>query len=325
MQCDGNGNGNGNSNTDDWGDYNSSPCTSYRRVKKMTFVCYNFAWQFNPCPAEPGYTLFCKQCKARSVGFWRSQLIWICTVCHQECKFVATIWIKQSDWLKIKSGHGILIYSAGQGLISVKTHCQVLGRHVNPCRDHFLARFCDILAFFCKKSHQNSRSEKKNRTLNFSHFAPLSSYFAHAVHFETIGLFCLTGFWIIVVPKFITHTNAGNHSLICIIEKLYRKNSLSVSGLSKRLFDRYLESAKTCPPTRKKKRKKIIRPEAVQSGWQHVKVSCSSTTQLDRSGHALLPWFGWRSRIKHKTELSLMNNKPMKPLFSRLHFITSQA
>ena len=122
-------------------------------------------------------------------------------------------------------------------------------------RDHFLARFRDILAFFCKKSHQNSRSEKKNRTLYFSQFVPLSSYFAHAVHFETIGLFCLTGFWIIVAPKFITHTNAGNHSLICIIEKLYRKNSLSVSGLSKRLFDRYLESAKTCPPTRKKKKK----------------------------------------------------------------------
>ena len=64
----------------------------------------------------------------------------------------------------------------------------------NVGRDHFLARFRDILAFFCKKSHQNSRSEKKNRTLNFSHFAPLSSYFAHAVHFETIGLLCLTGF-----------------------------------------------------------------------------------------------------------------------------------
>ena len=40
-------------------------------------------------------------------------------------------------------------------------------------RDHFLARFRDILAFFCKKSHPNSRSEKTNRTLNFSH---LSSY-----------------------------------------------------------------------------------------------------------------------------------------------------
>ena len=24
----------------------------------------------------------CKQCRSRSVGFWRSQLIWICTVCH---------------------------------------------------------------------------------------------------------------------------------------------------------------------------------------------------------------------------------------------------
>ena len=111
-------------------------------------------------------------------------------------------------------------------------------------RDHFLARFRDIPAFFCKKSHQNSRSEKKNCTLNFSHFAPLSSYFAHAVHFETIGLFCLTGFWIIVAPKFISHRTAGNHSLICITEKLYRKISFSVSGLSKHFFDRYLESAK---------------------------------------------------------------------------------
>ena len=32
-QCDGNGNGNANANVDDRGDYNSSPCTSYRRAK----------------------------------------------------------------------------------------------------------------------------------------------------------------------------------------------------------------------------------------------------------------------------------------------------
>ena len=25
---------------------------------------------------------FCKQCRSRSVGFWRNQMIWICTVCH---------------------------------------------------------------------------------------------------------------------------------------------------------------------------------------------------------------------------------------------------
>ena len=39
-QCDGNGNGNANANenanADDRGDYNSSPCTSYRRAKNST-------------------------------------------------------------------------------------------------------------------------------------------------------------------------------------------------------------------------------------------------------------------------------------------------
>ena len=35
-QCDGNGNANANANVDDQGDYNSSPCTSYRRAKKNT-------------------------------------------------------------------------------------------------------------------------------------------------------------------------------------------------------------------------------------------------------------------------------------------------
>ena len=67
-------------------------------------------------------------------------------------------------------------------------------------RDHFLARFRDILAFFCMKSHTNSRSEKKNRTSNFSHFTPQSLFFTYAVHFETFGLFYAIGFRIIFVP-----------------------------------------------------------------------------------------------------------------------------
>ena len=138
---------------------------------------------------------------------------------------------------------------------------------------------------------------KKNCTLNFSHFAPLSSYFAHAVHFETIGLLCLTGFWIIVAPKFITHRTAGNHSLICIIEKLYGKSSLSVSSLSKRFLS-LPRVSKNMSADSETIKGKIIRPKAVQSGWQHVKLSCSSTTQLDRSGHALLPWFGWQSNTR---------------------------
>ena len=43
-QCDGNGNANANANLDDRGDYNSSPCTSYRRAKKAYSVHFNPAW-----------------------------------------------------------------------------------------------------------------------------------------------------------------------------------------------------------------------------------------------------------------------------------------
>ena len=65
---------------------------------------------------NPDISCLCKQWRSRSVGFWRSQMIWICTVCHSVCEFISTIWIKLSEWLKIRNGHGILIYSAGQGL-----------------------------------------------------------------------------------------------------------------------------------------------------------------------------------------------------------------
>ena len=32
-------------------------------------LCFYVVDLFNPCPAEPGYTLFLKQCRSRSVGF----------------------------------------------------------------------------------------------------------------------------------------------------------------------------------------------------------------------------------------------------------------
>ena len=31
---------------------------------------------------NPDMPCLCKQCRSTSVGFWRSQMIWICTVCH---------------------------------------------------------------------------------------------------------------------------------------------------------------------------------------------------------------------------------------------------
>ena len=50
-----------------------------------------------------------------------NQLIWICTVCHSVCEFISAVWIKESDWLTIRSGCGILIYSAWQGLRGLDT------------------------------------------------------------------------------------------------------------------------------------------------------------------------------------------------------------
>ena len=55
----------------------------------LTFVLLN-----------PDIPCLCKQCRSRSVGFLRSQLIWICTVCHSVCEFISTVWIKEPDWLK---------------------------------------------------------------------------------------------------------------------------------------------------------------------------------------------------------------------------------
>ena len=60
----------------------------------------------------------CKQCRSRPVGFW-SQLIWIDTVCHSVFVFVSTTWIKLSHCCKMRSGRGILIYSAWHGFKSI--------------------------------------------------------------------------------------------------------------------------------------------------------------------------------------------------------------
>ena len=49
---------------------------------------------FNSSLAEHDMSCLSKQCRSRSVGFWRSQLIWICTVCHLICEFLSKIQIK---------------------------------------------------------------------------------------------------------------------------------------------------------------------------------------------------------------------------------------
>ena len=44
------------------------------------------------------------------------------TVCHSVGEFISTFWIKTADWLMIRSGRGILIYSAWQGLKAKLEH-----------------------------------------------------------------------------------------------------------------------------------------------------------------------------------------------------------
>ena len=80
---------------------------------------------------HPDVLSLCKQCRSSPVG---SQLICICTVCHEVCEFVATIGINNLIGLilevgvaayNIRSGRGSLIYSAGHGLIEHLVDCQV--------------------------------------------------------------------------------------------------------------------------------------------------------------------------------------------------------
>ena len=66
---------------------------------------------------NPDIPYLCQQCRSRSVCFWRSQLIWICTVCH----YLNLYQQSGSSNLKINSGSGILIYSAWQELRGTDT------------------------------------------------------------------------------------------------------------------------------------------------------------------------------------------------------------
>ena len=47
----------------------------------------HISWALTFVLLNPDIPCLCKQYRSRSVGFWRSQLIWICTVCHWVCEF----------------------------------------------------------------------------------------------------------------------------------------------------------------------------------------------------------------------------------------------
>ena len=61
----------------------------------------SYVWNIAKCNLtlallNPDIPCLCKQCRSRSVGFFRSQLIWICTVC---IKYVCIKYVNWSDQL----------------------------------------------------------------------------------------------------------------------------------------------------------------------------------------------------------------------------------
>ena len=74
-QCD--GNGNGNANVDDRGDYNSSPCTSYRRAKN--------SWKKKGTLSVAMSIQACSNCRQ----WWDAalHLVRVYTVCHSSNYF----------------------------------------------------------------------------------------------------------------------------------------------------------------------------------------------------------------------------------------------
>ena len=63
----------------------------------------------NPGPAEP------RICSASANSADPDEFASLDLYCHSICEFISTTWIKQSNWLMIRSGLGILIYSSWQG------------------------------------------------------------------------------------------------------------------------------------------------------------------------------------------------------------------
>ena len=77
---------------------------------------YTCSTLFNPSQAEPGYALSLQTVQIQIIWFLKKPTDLDLLCLPLVCEFIATIRIKQSDWLKIRSGHGIFIYLAWQGL-----------------------------------------------------------------------------------------------------------------------------------------------------------------------------------------------------------------
>ena len=62
--------------------FSGNSANQNRWSTKIPIILQDSSACFNPSLAKHIMPCLNKQCRSRSVGFWRSQLIWICTVFH---------------------------------------------------------------------------------------------------------------------------------------------------------------------------------------------------------------------------------------------------
>ena len=60
----------------------TSSLLSFKTTNPLLKLILPLYWLLTLVLLNPDIPCLYKQCRSRSVGFWRNQLIWICTVCH---------------------------------------------------------------------------------------------------------------------------------------------------------------------------------------------------------------------------------------------------
>ena len=93
----------------------------------------------------------CKQCRSWLVGFCTTDLDLHCL----SLEFVATTWIKLSDWLKTRSGCGINFFSRAGVIISGVLYTGVK-------RMHYLFRICPQFITYNSKKAETGGWEIRN-------------------------------------------------------------------------------------------------------------------------------------------------------------------
>ena len=109
-------------------------------------------------------------------------------------------------------------------------HLNTMAIFLQMTRDRFLARFCNIFAYFCMKLHTNSLSEKKKSHFDFFSFHAAKSLLPTCCPFRDIQTILHDWFsdYFCATIRFLYNCWKPVFE-ICIIGKICRKNYMSIA------------------------------------------------------------------------------------------------